>query len=33
MALIGSVKTFESFIVPVPDAIDPAAFNTVIVLV
>jgi hypothetical protein len=31
MARIGDVKTFENFIVAVPEAIDPAAYNTVIV--
>jgi hypothetical protein len=31
MVRVGDVKTFENFIVPVPDSIDPGAFNTVIV--
>lgn len=31
MARVGDVKTFENFIVPVPEAIDPAAYITVIV--
>lgn len=31
MALVGDVKTFENFIVPLPDSIDPETFNTVIV--
>lgn len=31
MAQVGPVKTFENFIVDVPESIDPAAFNTVIV--
>ncbi len=31
MARVGDVKTFENFIVPVPGAIDPRAYNTVIV--
>lgn len=31
MALVGDVKTFENFIVPVPESIDPADYNTVIV--
>jgi hypothetical protein len=31
MARVGDVKTFENFIVPVPEAIDPAAYTTVIV--
>lgn len=31
MARIGDVKTFENFVVPVPQSIDVAAFNTVIV--
>jgi Electron transfer DM13 len=31
MARVGDVKTFENFIVPVPGAIDPGAFTTVIV--
>lgn len=31
MARIGDVKTFENFIVPVPESIDPGAYGTVIV--
>lgn len=31
MVRVGDVKTFENFIVPVPESIDPAAFNTVVV--
>ena len=31
MARIGDVKTFENFIVPVPDSVDPGAYDTVIV--
>jgi hypothetical protein len=31
MARVGDVKTFENFIVPVQDSINPSAFNTVIV--
>lgn len=31
MVRVGDVKTFENFIVPVPDSVDPGAFNTVIV--
>lgn len=31
MARVGDVKTFENFILPVPESIDPGAFNTVIV--
>lgn len=31
MARVGDVKTFENFIIPVPESIDPASFNTVIV--
>ena len=31
MALVGDVRTFRNFVVPVPDGIDPAEFNTVIV--
>lgn len=31
MARVGDVKTFENFIVPVPAAIDPKAYTTVIV--
>lgn len=31
MALIGDVKTFENFMVPVPRSVDPAAYNTVVI--
>ena len=31
MVQVGSVKTFENFIVPLPDSIDPSAFNTVVI--
>lgn len=31
MALVGDVKTFENFVVPVPDAIDIRAYTSVIV--
>jgi len=31
MARVGDVKTFENFIVPVPETIDPSAYSTVIV--
>ena len=31
MARVGDVKTFENFIVPVPEAIDPAVYSAVIV--
>ena len=31
MARVGDVKTFENFIIPVPETIDPDAYNTVIV--
>jgi hypothetical protein len=31
MALVGDVKTFENFIVPVPPSVDPNAYNAVIV--
>ena len=31
MVRIGDVKTFENFVVPLPDSIDPAAYNSVIV--
>jgi hypothetical protein len=31
MSAVGSVKTFENFVVPVPEGIDPGRFNTVIV--
>lgn len=31
MARVGEVRTFENFIVPVPAAIDPGAYTTVII--
>ena len=31
MVRVGEVKTFENFVIPVPESIDPSAFNTVIV--
>ncbi len=31
MARVGDVKTFDNFIVPVPETIDPATYTTVIV--
>jgi hypothetical protein len=31
MARVGDVKTFENFMVPVPPAVDPAQYSTVIV--
>ena len=31
MARVGNVKTFENFVVSVPDDIDPDAYNTVII--
>lgn len=31
MARVGDVNTFENFLVPVPEAIDPAAYTTAIV--
>lgn len=31
MVRVGNVKTFENFIVPVPESIDPSAFSAVIV--
>lgn len=31
MALVGDVKTFENFIVSVPESIDPSAFSTVVI--
>lgn len=31
MVRVGDVKTFENFVVPVPEAIDPAAYSAVIV--
>ncbi len=31
MARVGDVKTFKNFLVPIPDSIDPARYNAVIV--
>ena len=31
MVRVGDVKTFKNFLIPVPDTIDPARYNTVIV--
>lgn len=31
MVRVGDVKTFDNFIVPVPAAVDPAAYNTVVI--
>lgn len=31
MVRVGDVRTFENFVVPVPDSIDPGTFNTVVV--
>lgn len=31
MARVGDVKTFSNFLVPVPESIDPARYNTVVV--
>ena len=31
MVEVGPVRTFENFMVPVPDSVDPAAFSTAIV--
>jgi hypothetical protein len=31
MARVGDVKTFKNFAVPLPDAVDPARFTTVVV--
>ena len=31
MVRVGDVKTFENFIVPVPESVDPGRYNTVIV--
>ena len=31
VARVGEVKTFDNFIVPLPDAIEPSRYNTVIV--
>jgi hypothetical protein len=31
MKRVGDVKTFENFVVPLPDGVDPAAYTTVVV--
>jgi hypothetical protein len=31
MARVGDVRTFDNFIVPVPESVDPATYNTVII--
>ena len=31
MARVGDVKTFKNFVVPLPDTVDPARYNTVVV--
>ena len=31
MVRVGAVKTFENFIIPVPETVDPGQFNTVVV--
>jgi hypothetical protein len=31
MVRVGDVRTFENFLVPVPESSDPAAYNTVVV--
>jgi Electron transfer DM13 len=31
MVRVGDVRTFENFIVPVPESVDPAAYTTVII--
>jgi hypothetical protein len=31
MVQVGPVKTFENFIVPLPEGIDPSSYNTVII--
>lgn len=31
MVRVGDVKTFETFVVPVPESVDPARYNTVII--
>lgn len=31
MVYVGDIKTFENFILPVPESIDPLAFNAVVV--
>jgi hypothetical protein len=31
MVRVGDVKTFENFLIPVPEGIDPSRFNTVVV--
>ena len=31
MVRVGAIKTFENFIIPIPESIDPDAFNTVVI--
>ena len=31
MVRVGAVKTFENFLIPLPESVDPSAFNTVVV--
>ena len=31
MARVGDVRTFENFIVSVPETVDPSAYNTVVI--
>lgn len=31
MARIGDIKTFKNFVVPVPESVDPARYNTVVI--
>jgi hypothetical protein len=31
MVRVGEVRTFENFLVPVPESIDPAAYSAVVV--
>ena len=31
MALVGDVRTFENFVVPIPDGVDPGDFDTVVI--
>ena len=31
MAQVGDVKTFKNFVVPVPESVDPAAYNTIVI--
>ena len=31
MVQVGPVKTFENFIVPITEGIDPSAYNTVVI--